>query len=223
MLRRTDHKARTRARIVAAAARAFRERGVDTVAIAEVMQAAGLTHGGFYAHFPNKDALVAEATASGLADSRREFVSEAAAANPQAPLREIIRRYVSRHHRDHPAEGCAMPALTAEIAREPAKVRQAFTAALEEFVAQLMDYVPGATPEARHDAALVLAAGMAGAVALARAVDDPTLSDRLLLAARRFYTDTLAGSAPSAADDTDAAGGAGPAADKREGVEGGAP
>lgn len=221
MPRRADHKARTRARIVAAAARAFRERGVEPVAIAEVMQAAGLTHGGFYAHFPSKHALVAEAAARGLADSRREFVSAAAEASPQAPLREIIRRYVSRYHRDHPAEGCAMPALTAEVAREPAEVRRAFTAALEEFVAQLMDYVPGATSEARHDAALVLAAGMAGAVALARAVDDPTLSDRLLLAARRFYTDALAGSAPSTTGDMDAAGGASPAAEDGEGVEGG--
>jgi TetR/AcrR family transcriptional regulator, transcriptional repressor for nem operon len=199
MPRSTGHKAQTRTRIVAAAARAFRERGVESVAIADVMRAAGLTHGGFYAHFPSKDALVAEATASGLVDSRREFVSDAAEANPEAPLREVIRRYVSRYHRDHQAEGCAMPALTAEIARESTEVRRAFTAALEEFVANLTDYVPGDSPEARRDGALVLAAGMAGAVALSRAVDDPVLSDRLLLAARRFYTDSLAGSASGAA------------------------
>jgi TetR/AcrR family transcriptional repressor of nem operon len=199
MPRGTGHKARTHARIVEAAARAFRERGVEPVAIADVMRAAGLTHGGFYAHFSSKDALVAEATTRGLADSRREFLVAAAAANPQSPLREIIRRYISRSHRDHQAEGCALPALAAEIAREPAGVRSAFTAALEEFIAQLMDYVPGDTADARRDAALVLASGMAGAVALARAVEDPALSDRLLLAARRFYTDVLAESAPSVA------------------------
>jgi TetR/AcrR family transcriptional repressor of nem operon len=166
------------------------------------MRAAGLTHGGFYAHFRTKDALVAEATTRGLAESRRAFLSAAAADNPEAPLSEIIRRYVSRAHRDQPAEGCALPALAAEIAREPAEVRRAFTAALEDFAAQLMEYVPGATPEARHDAALVLAAGMAGAIALARAVDDSAMSDRLLLAARRFYTDALAGRSPAAASDT---------------------
>jgi TetR/AcrR family transcriptional repressor of nem operon len=199
MPRGTGHKSRTHARIVEAAARAFRERGVEPVAIADVMRAAGLTHGGFYAHFSSKDALVAEATSRGLADSRREFLVAAAEANPQAPLREIIRRYVSRAHRDRPAEGCALPALAAEVAREPDEVRRAFTAALEEFLAQLMEYVPGDTAEARRDAALALASGMAGAVALARAVEDPALSDRLLLAARRFYTDVLAGSAPSAA------------------------
>jgi TetR/AcrR family transcriptional regulator, transcriptional repressor for nem operon len=200
MPRSAGHKARTRARIVEAAARAFRERGVEAVPIADVMQAAGLTHGGFYAHFPSKDALVAEATARGLVESRRDFLSAAAEANPQAPLREIIRRYVSRSHRDHRGEGCAMPALAAEIAREPAEVRRAFTDSMEKFIAELTDYVPCATAEDRRDAALLLASGMAGAVALARAVDDPALSDRLLLAARRFYTDTLAREAPSAAD-----------------------
>src|SRR5260221_1178002 len=199
MPRSTGHKAQTRTRIVAGAARAFRERGVESVAIAEVMRAAALTHGGFYAHFYRKDALVAEATASGVVDSRREFVSDAAEANPEAPLREVIRRYVSRYHRDHQAEGCAMPALTAEIARESTEVRRAFTTALEEFVANLMEYVPGDSPEARRDGALVLAARMAGAVSLSRAVDDPVLSDRLLLAARRFSTDPPPGSALGAA------------------------
>lgn len=201
MPRSAGHKARTRARIIEAAASAFRERGVEGVAIADVMHAAGLTHGGFYAHFPNKEALVAEAIARGLVDSRRAFVAEAAAANPEAPLREIIRRYVSRFHRDHPAEGCAMPALSADVAREPDEVRHAFTTALEAFVAELMEHVPGSTSEARRDAALALVAGMAGAIALGRAVDDPDLSDRVLLATRRFYTETLAGGAPSAASD----------------------
>ncbi|MGO8949046.1 MAG: TetR/AcrR family transcriptional regulator [Ktedonobacterales bacterium] len=200
MPRSTSHKARTRARIIQAAAEAFRERGVEPVAIADVMRAAGLTHGGFYAHFPSKEALVAEAATQGLADSQREFVAAAAEANPQAPLSEIIRRYVSRHHRDHPAEGCAVPALAADIAREPDIVRHAFTTAMKEFVGHLAEYVPGTTPPERQEAALVLIAGMAGAIALARAVDDATLSDRLLLATRRFYTGALAGNEASGAE-----------------------
>jgi TetR/AcrR family transcriptional regulator, transcriptional repressor for nem operon len=203
MPRSTAHKARTRARILETAARAFREHGVEPVGIAEVMHEAGLTHGGFYAHFPSKEALVAEAAALGLAESRQEFVSDAAETNPQAPVVEIIRRYVSRYHRDHSAEGCALPALTAEVAREPDSVRHAFTTALEEWISLLMEYMPGTTPEEQHDAALVLAAGMAGAVALSRAVDDSSLSDRLLLAARRFYTDALAGGNHRADSDKD--------------------
>jgi TetR/AcrR family transcriptional repressor of nem operon len=201
MPRSTAHKARTRARIIEVAAGAFRERGVEPVAISDVMHEAGLTHGGFYAHFPSKEALVAEAALLGLADSRRRFVSEAAEANPEAPLVEIIRRYVSRYHRDHPAEGCAIPSLASEVAREPATVRQAFTGGLEDFIARLTEYMPGTTLQAKEDAALVLAAGMAGAISLARAVDDSALSDRILLEARRFYTSVFAPSAPG--DDKD--------------------
>jgi TetR/AcrR family transcriptional regulator, transcriptional repressor for nem operon len=208
MPRSARHKAQTRARIIEAAARAFRERGVGQVGIADIMRDAGLTHGGFYAHFPNKDALVAEAAMRGLDDSRRAFVAAAAAANPDAPLREVIRRYVSRSHRDFPADGCATPALAAEIAREPDEVRTAFTEGLDEFVVALMDYLPGETPEARRDAALVLVASMSGAVALSRAINDPIVSDRVLLATRRFLWETLA-------EDTQAAsppaGGAPPA------------
>jgi TetR/AcrR family transcriptional regulator, transcriptional repressor for nem operon len=185
------HKARVRARIVETAARAFRERGVEGVAIADVMHSAGLTHGGFYAHFADKDSLFAAAARQGLYESRQSFLTEAAAANPKAPLREIIRRYVSRRHRDVPAEGCAMPALAAEVARESAEVRGAFTGAVEDFVTGLEAYVPGETPDARRDAALALTAGMVGAVALARALDDPEMSDRILLATRRFYTAAL--------------------------------
>jgi TetR/AcrR family transcriptional regulator, transcriptional repressor for nem operon len=191
------HKARTHARIVETAARAFRERGVEGVRIADVMQSAGLTHGGFYAHFADKDSLFAEAARQGLYESRQSFLTEAAAANPEAPLREIIRRYVSRRHRDAPAEGCAMPALAAEVARESTAVRGAFTSAVEDFVIGLEAYVPGETPDARRDAALALTAGMVGAVALARALDDPELSDRILLATRRFYTAALVDGAPA--------------------------
>jgi TetR/AcrR family transcriptional regulator, transcriptional repressor for nem operon len=191
------HKARTHARIVETAARAFRERGVEGVAIADLMHAAGLTHGGFYAHFANKDSLFAAAARQGLDESRRAFLTEAAAENPESPLREIIRRYVSRHHRDVPAEGCAMPALAAEVARESDEVRGAFTGAMEDFVTGLEAYVPGETPDARRDAALALTAGMVGAVALARALDDPEMSDRILLATRRFYTAALVDGAPA--------------------------
>jgi TetR/AcrR family transcriptional repressor of nem operon len=189
---RSTHKARTHARILAVAARAVRERGVEGVGIAQIMQAADLTHGGFYAHFASKAALIAEIAREGLAESRREFLAAAAEASPDAPLREIIRRYVSRQHRDTLAEGCAMPALAGEMAREPAEVRRAFTDGMEEFVTGVANYVPGETAEERRDAALVLMAGMVGAVALARVADDPALSDRLLLATRRFFTEAMA-------------------------------
>jgi len=190
-----EHKRQTRERIVRAAARAFRAEGVDGARIADLMRQAGLTHGGFYAHFPSKDALVAEACAAGLTESGAALYDAADAAPPGEGLRLIVRGYLSRTHRDHPETGCVIATLGPEIAREPAEVRHAFTAALKDDAARLASHLashlsaePGAGGVARDDAAYVLLAGMAGAMLMARAVDDPVLSDRILLAARRLYT-----------------------------------
>ena len=199
MRRSREQKRQAHERILRAAARAFRAGGVERVGIAALMGDAGLTHGGFYAHFASKDALVGEAAVYGLAEAGRTFFEEAAAAAPENPLREILRRYLSRQHRDGPGEGCVIPTLGGEIAREPPDVRHAFSEGLEGYLTQLAEYAPGASAEARCDHALVLLSGMVGAILLARAMDDPTLSDRTLLAARRFFTGVFAsGSEPAA-------------------------
>ena len=231
------HKAQTRARILVEAAHAFREEGIEGVGIPAVMGRAGLTHGGFYAHFPTKDALVAEACATGFADAEERLFQGAAQGEPEDALRAIIIGYLSRKHRDDPATGCMIPALATEIARAPQETRAAFTQALTEYARQLSAYFPSASdthadaapanaanaanaaptndahgahhahgaldaanaanaanaeidanPAAqREDDALVLLAGMAGAMLLARAVDDPEVSHRILKAARTFY------------------------------------
>ena len=192
MRRTREQKRQTHEDILRAAARAFRESGFDGVGVAELMRDAGLTHGGFYAHFPSKDALLGEAAAYGLEQNGQSFFDEAAQAAPDAPLREILRRYISRNHRDTPADGCVLPTLAGEIAREPAEVRHRFTEALETYLARLTEHTPGADDAARRDNALILLSGMVGALVLSRAIDDPALSDRTLLANRRFLTDTFA-------------------------------
>lgn len=185
------HKARTRARIVAAAARAFRAEGIGKVAIPALMRDAGLTHGGFYAHFASKDALVAEACARGLSESSEAILAAADAKPPDEALRLIIRAYLSRGHRDNPDTGCAIAALGAEIAREPDGVRTAFADALHDYARRIAAYLPpDASEEEREEAALVLLSGMAGTLMVARALEREQ-SDRLLLAARRFYMDAL--------------------------------
>ncbi|HUY75357.1 MAG TPA: TetR/AcrR family transcriptional regulator [Ktedonobacterales bacterium] len=217
------HKAQTRARILTEAAHAFREEGIEGVGIPAVMERAGLTHGGFYAHFPTKDALVAEACAEGFAEAEERLLRRAAATEPEDAMRAIITGYLSRKHRDDPATGCMIPALATEIARAPQETRAAFTQALTGYARQLSAYFPAAsdthesvapTNDAngahdangaeyaanaadaeidanlaaqREDDALVLLAGMAGALLLARAVDDPDVSHRILKAARTFY------------------------------------
>ena len=203
-----EHKERRRQQILEVAAPAFRAEGVAGVGIGELMGRLGLTHGGFYAHFASKDDLVAAACARGLAESAERLQATVAGTPPGEELTAVIRSYLSRRHRDTPADGCPMPALAGDVARQPPAVRHAFTGALADYLdrlAALLPDRPGADP---RDDALVLAAGLAGAVLLARAVDDPVLSDRLLRAARAFYTDAfVAGDTTAPASDGGGDGG----------------
>lgn len=188
-----EHKARTRERIVRAAARAFRAQGLGGVGIPQVMGQAGLTHGGFYAHFTSKDELAAEACTASAAESIERLVRKAARTSPGDAVRTIIARYLSVPHRDDPASGCMIASLAGEVAHGPAVVRAAFTQGLMDYAAQLGAYLPAdamGNADQQTDEALVLLAGMAGALQLARAVDDPQVSERILDAARLFYTRT---------------------------------
>lgn len=186
-----EHKQQTHQRVVAAAAQAFRAHGVANVSIPRLMQEIGLTHGGFYAHFESKEALVAEACASGQSETVKQLFGVAEKAAPGKKLQAILDNYLTPAHRDNPASGCTIPALAAEIAREPAEVRHAFTQSIRALLARLKPLMPDNGPhttDERTDEALALLSGMAGAVLLARAVDDPALSDRILDAAHTFYS-----------------------------------
>ena len=186
-----QHKRETRERIVRTAGHAFRARGLGRATVPEVMREAGLTHGGFYAHFASKEALAGEACAAGLEEASETFVAAAAQAAPGEELRAIIATYLRPSHRDDPATGCVIAALAGELARESPTVRARFTAALDTFFARLMPFAPGEDEAARRDGLLVLFSGMAGALTLARAVTDEAESDRILDAAREFYTRTF--------------------------------
>ncbi len=185
-------KERTRRRLVEAASRAFRANGVAGASIPALMAGVGLTHGTFYAHFASKDALVAEAYARGLNETVENLMQSAEAAPPGRGLNAVIDRYLSAEHRDDPAGGCVLPALAGEVRREPDAVRHAFTEEIARYFDRLSPLLPDQDAQARADRELVLASGMAGAVLLARAVDDPALSDRILRACRDFYTAAFA-------------------------------
>lgn len=185
-------KERTHARVVETASRAFRADGVAGTSIPALMERVGLTHGTFYAHFDSKDALVAEAYARGLGETVDGLLERAEGAPPGQRLNAVIAHYLSAEHRDDPAGGCVLPALAGEVRREPAAVRHAFTTAIERYFDRLAQLLPDQDTRARRDHELILASGMAGAVLLARAVDDPELSDRILSACRAFYTAAFA-------------------------------
>ncbi|HEY0023431.1 MAG TPA: TetR/AcrR family transcriptional regulator [Longimicrobium sp.] len=188
----SGHKERTREQIVSAAARAFREEGVEGVSVGEVMGRAGLTHGGFYAHFRNKDQLVAEACGCALEQSTARLIDVARKAPPEERLAAFIGAYASPAHRDDPGAGCLMPALATEVSRHSPEVRAAFTASFQQGIAMLARQLPEIEGADRTDRALALMSGLAGAVMLARAVDDPALSDRILQASRDAFTAAFA-------------------------------
>ena len=185
-------KARTRQRLVATAAREFRSRGMAGTSIPRVMERIGLTHGTFYAHFAGKDALAADAVGAGLAEVVDGLLGAPVDAAPTRDLPAVIARYLSAEHRDDVAGGCVLPALAGEIRREPEQVRRAFTQELAGYFARLAPLLPGDDADARADHALTLVAGMAGALLLARAVNDPALSDRILRTCREYYTGAFA-------------------------------
>ncbi|ADV81397.1 TetR/AcrR family transcriptional regulator [Terriglobus saanensis] len=162
-------------RIVREASRLFRERGFKDVTVAEVMKAAGLTHGAFYSHFSSKEALMAAATEYGMQNTLERVAKNFAT---PAGRKAYIDRYLSTKHRDHPETGCTMAALSSEIRREPV-ARDAFTASLKEILA--------AIGEERGEAILTTAT-MVGAMMLARAVTDEAFSREILKEIREKLT-----------------------------------
>jgi TetR/AcrR family transcriptional repressor of nem operon len=173
MRRSREEAAETRKRIVRAAARAFRERGIVATGLADLMKAAGLTHGGFYKHFASKDQLVAEATAAAM-----DGILEELAAHPT--VTSAVAGYLSTRHRDNPASGCPLAALGGELARSDKKARAVATAGLVRLVDILAAKARAA--DARRQA-LVAAVTMIGAVTMSRMVSDPKLSAEILGAA----------------------------------------
>jgi TetR/AcrR family transcriptional regulator, transcriptional repressor for nem operon len=178
-----EQKARTREQIVAAASQAFREEGIAEVSIPALMARLGLTHGGFYAHFPSKEALVAEACARPLESRSREL---ATLPPDGAALRAVIAAYISAQRRDNPADSCPLPAVSGEMARAAPAVRHTFTEAMKGYLDRIAALLPAEVAARGEDQELALVATMVGAVLLARAVDDPDLSDRIVTACREF-------------------------------------
>jgi TetR/AcrR family transcriptional repressor of nem operon len=173
-------KAASHERIVKAASRRIRRDGIDNVSVAELMNQAGLTHGGFYRHFDSRDELVAEAIDAALAQGS-ERVHAAAKLGGEDALAAIIDAYLSRLHRDKPETGCAVAALPTDISRTDARARAAYSRQVRTYIDLLAELTPARDPDERH---LILAA-LVGALLLARAVDDRSLSDEILDGAAR--------------------------------------
>jgi TetR/AcrR family transcriptional regulator, transcriptional repressor for nem operon len=179
-----EKAAANRERILNAAAGLFRAKGFGGIGVADIMQAADLTHGGFYGHFASKDDLVAQASRRTMRRAAANWEGVVADA-PDHPYAALLDHYLSPRHRDDPGHGCAFAALGTDAARSGKKVRQAFAEGLQPLIDVLTEAIPGRSRAARRRKAVAAMAALVGALTLARAVEDRSLSDEILAAAKR--------------------------------------
>jgi TetR/AcrR family transcriptional repressor of nem operon len=188
----SGHKERTFSKILDTASRRFRERGINAVSVADLMAAAGLTHGGFYAHFDSKDALVAEVIRH-ILDKKRALIRRRGlrAKEIESPLEVIARNYLSARHRDNPGGGCPLPLLSAEIARGDEASQRALTDGVRKLVALLAQYVSADDAREREVVAIGFVSTLVGAMLIARATNDMRFSNRILRGTRQMLSTTF--------------------------------
>jgi TetR/AcrR family transcriptional repressor of nem operon len=172
-----EKAAENRERILDEAARLFRERGVQGVGVDALGEAAGLTHGSLYSQFGSKDRHLAEAVA-------RAFASFGAKFGAIEDAGTYVSEYLSEAHRENPGNGCVVAAIGSEMPRQSEAVRNVFTNAVKRSTTRVARLLPKRRRRGPEDDALAMLATMAGAMILARAVDDPELSNRILTVCR---------------------------------------
>lgn len=171
--------------ILKTASRLFREQGISNTGVDSITRDAGFTHGGLYSQFGSKEAIAAEAIAFAARRSERRW-NRTLERNPgEKGYRAMVSNYLSRAHRDSPGDGCVLAALGADVARQPAPVRRAFTKALKDTIGYMATQVSDRGAVRRQDDAIAALACLVGALVLARAVDDDSFSDRILKSGRR--------------------------------------
>ena len=177
MRKSKQEAAKPRERIVTVAAEEFREHGLVATGLAELMSAAGLTHGGFYRHFDSKDELIKEASAAALATILDGLTAAAAGKRGRTGLKRVAAKYLSTQHRDHPREGCPLAALGSELARADGETREAATAGFLRMVDILAEQFDQTHPSEGKKKASVAAVTMIGALTMSRMVTDAALSE----------------------------------------------
>jgi TetR/AcrR family transcriptional repressor of nem operon len=186
-----DHKQATRARIVEAASSAIRTRGAGGIGVAEIMEAAGLTHGGFYAHFASKDDLVSQAIALASEQSGARLGDAADSAPPGKKLQAVTDAYLGTHHFRNPERGCVIAALGSELARGDGPAHKTFRDSVRRRLAWLEELAIGRTRVQRRRQAAGTLAAMVGALIVARAMGDSDEGEKYLADVRRFLRDCL--------------------------------
>ena len=188
MRKSKQETAETRQRIVASAAAEFRRNGIDGTGLADLMAAAGLTHGGFYKHFESKEQVVDESLALAIESMVQEWQRTLSASPGGRGLDNAIAGYLSPEYRDNVAGGCPFVALGGEVSRSAEVVRETATAGFLKLVDLIAGQLEGLSPAAARNEALFMLTSMIGAVTMARVVTDPALSTTILRQARKHLT-----------------------------------
>lgn len=175
----TRTKEATHERIVEAAARAIRRTGYSGTGVADIMRSVGLTHGGFYAHFPSRDAMLAEAVDRAGSETVARAKDVAASVPRQESLNQLVRTYLSQEHIEDIETGCLIAALGSEMPRQAPQVRHVTTRRIKEMVDVIARQISNRGRVEAHKEALVTLSTMVGALILARAIDDPEVSATL--------------------------------------------
>jgi len=183
-----NRKEETHERIVEVAARAIRRTGYSGTGVADIMKEAGLTHGGFYAHFDSRDALLAEAGDRAGAESVALAARVAAAAPAGLALKAMMQAYLSPEHIAAIETGCPVSALGSEMPRQAPEVRRAATVHIKEMIDLFARQLPDWGQPQAHEQAMALVCGLIGTTMVARAVDDPKLSQALCAAALNQFS-----------------------------------
>jgi TetR/AcrR family transcriptional repressor of nem operon len=178
-----EHKTQTRDRIVRNTARKLRAEGLEGPGVASVMKASGLTVGGFYKHFRGKHELFAEAIAQAFSDSEKVY-SSLQDMPREDRWKEVVQRYLSPEHCDHPETGCPVAALAPEIARAKLTVRKQISSLMKERAERWVEFMPGATAPERERNFFVIFSAMAGAVSIARLLTEPAEREKVLVSVR---------------------------------------
>lgn len=181
--------------VIEAAARLFRERGFDGIGLNGLMNAVGLTRGGFYKHFESKEELVIEASDRALAASVGKFASVVETTQTD-PFVELVRGYLSPSHRDSRSDGCALAALSSDVARQGPAVRRCFVAGINAYL-DILERAMSAAPGAKRSSPIAALATMVGGLLLSRLVEDGALSTHILDASADSLIGGAAGKTPS--------------------------
>jgi TetR/AcrR family transcriptional repressor of nem operon len=188
---KAEKKNRSHGRIIESAGVILREKGISGASIAEMMDGAGMTVGGFYAHFPSKQSLVAEALRESLRKSRAVLVAGAGDRKGLEWIKAVAKVYLSRQHRDRPQSGCPLPATLGELAREGREVREALADEMGHTVKEFTCHLKAAGLDNPEEEASAIMATMVGGLVLARALRGTPLSDGILNACCRHIERSL--------------------------------